>query len=446
MVIRLFLKALVVLCTAALLSPRSEGADVQALAQQLASENASSRATAIAELRKMGAPACEALAKIETSETMPRQQLLLVRRIQGDCLIAQSPLQPLDRAKLSPFGEDVKQGIAGNPALLTNRDKKFIVMDGEFWKEQAPLDYLVVTLGPDARLHETILAVFARPREICYALLACFYTYAGELDAEGKVNLPAGAGVMISVEYLWEPAHADMDTPLDPADVINAFQKKYAVLLLGKVPAQERDNLLLDLSSDHGFLKTLLDHEEVDEKTGNVAAPSPFTEQLRNERCVYDTAALTAFANMLQDYLKKHPALAAAAAQPRSLPEKKLVRVPIEFFAWNLQTNRPMKRAPFAFTGSKFEKDPETKKMIFRADQEKSIVACRFDPYALLNSALDTRAISPYRALGYNVNWRAVPRHGTKCRVVFEPWTGGELKDEDLKDTGDTVNKQAPPP
>ena len=443
---RLFLNAIVVLWIGAQFCPRSEAADVQGLVKQLASPDQGLRAAAIAELRKMGAPACDALAKIEATETLEPRQLLLVRRIQGDFLIPQSPLQPLDIASLSPFGEDKEKGIAGNPKLLVNRDKKFISMPGEFVLEQGPLEYLVVTRGPNARMHETIVAIFARPRDICWALLACAYTYAGELSEDGRINLPKDAGVLVSVEYMWEPANAGMDAALDPAAFINAFEQRYALLLPGKLAEADRENLLFDMSNDHGFLKRLLDHDEVDGATGTLIAKSPFTDQLRDDRCVYDAVACKDFATMLQGYLKKHPDIAAAAAKPRPLPERKLVRVPIEFFAWNSQTNRPMKRAPFAFTGSKFEKDPDTKKMIFRADEEKSIVACKLDPYALLNTPLDTRGIDPQHAAGYGINWRAVPRRGTKCRVVFEPWTGGELKDEELRDTGDSSVKPAPAP
>jgi len=444
----LFLKVSALLWVAAAFSPRGEAADLQALIKQLGSENGGLRAEALSELRKMGQPACEALAKTESTETLAPQQLLLVRRIQGDFLIPQSTLQPLDRANLTPWGEDKEKGIPGNPNLLVNRDKKLIVMNGQFEyvQENEPLEYLVVTRGDNAPIHENVTAVYARPRDICLALFTCAYTPAAELGREEKANLPKDAGVLISVEYLWEPAHADMDTALDAATVIAAFQQKYALFLLEKASAEEYDKLLLDMSSDHYFLRRLLDQDEVDNATGQVTAPSPFTEQLRNERCMYDEAGRKAFFDMLQGYLKKHPAIAAAVAKPHPLPEKKLMRVPIEYFAWNTQTDRPMKHAPFAFTGSKFEKDPETKKQLFLADLRNTIAACRFDTSAILNSALDTRGISPYRAAGYKLNWRAVPRRGTKCRVIFEPWTGGELKDEDLKDSGDTSVKPAPVP
>lgn len=441
---RAFAKLAFLALVAGLLGEQAGAAEVPALIKQLASENSGERARAIAELRKMGEPAREALAKIEEAETLELRQLLLVRRIQGDMLIAQTPLQPVGLTGLTPFSEDKEKGIQGNPYLLVNRDKKLISMSGEFVLEQGPLEYLVVTKGPNARLHETVAAVLARPRDICWALLACAYTFAGELSADGMVHLPKDAGVMVSIEYLWEPAHADMDTGLEAGRLIAEFQQKCA--LLDKANEQERDSLLLDLASGHGFLKRLLDRDEVDE-AGKVTVRSPFTEELRDPDCLGDAAKRKLLLETLQDYLRKHPQSAGAAAGNHALPERKLVRAPIEFFAWNAQTGKTMKRAPFAFTGSKFEKDLEnSKKMIFMADVEKSIIAAKLDPYAILNTPLDMRGIDPQHAAGYGINWRVVPRRGTKCRVVFEPWTGAELKDEDLRDTGDRSAKPAAAP
>ena len=68
--------------------------------------------------------------------------------------------------KLTPFGEDAKEGKKGNPDLLVDKDSKIIVMNGEFCLEQGPLEYLVVSKGPEAKLHETIIAVKATPRDI----------------------------------------------------------------------------------------------------------------------------------------------------------------------------------------------------------------------------------------------------------------------------------------
>lgn len=437
-----FWAAAVCVLAAAFFSSRAEGADAAALVKQLGSANAVERAAAIVELQKMGEAGCDALAKIERNETLEPQQLLLVRKIQGDRLIAQTPLAALGLKGLTPFCEDKEKGIAGNPNLLVDKDRKLIVMNGEFVLEQGPLEYLVVSKGPNARLHETVVGVFVQPRDICYAFLACAYTYAGELGADGKVNLPKGAGVMISIEFLWEPVTAATDVLLDPASLILGLQHKNA--LLEKAGEAERENLLFGMANDHGFLRRLLDHDETDD-AGKLIAKTPFADDTRDDQCVYDAGKRKALLNTLQGYLKGHPAKGAADA-PAALPEKKLVRVPIEYFAWNSGTGGPMKRAPFAFTGSKFEKNPDTNKLMFMADIEKSVVACKLDSYAILNTVLDMRGVDPQHAAGYGLNWRAVPRRGTKCRIVFEPWTGSDLKDDEVKDIGDKGAKPAPPP
>ena len=297
------------------------------------------REKAIAEFRKMGESAREALQTAENEQRMETRQLMLVRKLIGEMLLSQSPLKPLDLKATTPFGEDTAKGIKGDPEVLVDVPNKLIVMNAEFALEQGPLEYLVVSKGPNARMHETIVAVMARPRSICWALLACNYTYAGELGEDGKINLPPNAGVMISIEYEWEEPHADL---------------------------------------------------WIGERLNPPAYPAP----------------------------------------------KRKVRVPIEFFAWNSQTEQPMKRAPFAFTGSKFEKDPNTKRMIFKADEEKSVVAVKLDAYAILNTPLDMRDVDPQHGAGYGVNRHLTPQRGTKCLVVFEPWTGTDLKPEDLKDTG----------
>lgn len=304
------------------------------------------RASAIEALMKLGADAEADLRKAESEQKMEPRQLLFVRRLQGDIQVKHSPLKPLDMTSLAPFGEDKEKKIEGDPDLLVDRTKKLIVMNGEFILEQGPLEYLVVSFGPGAKLHETVVAVKPRPHDICYALLACEYAFAGELGLDGAVNLPKDAGVMMSVEFDWETPNPEMN--------VTEYDK---------------------------------DHQAI-------------------ERVIPAASKVT-------------------------------VRVPIEYFAWNTQTERPMKRVPFAFTGSKFENDPETKKKVFMADVERSLAAVKLDPYAILNSPLNTRSVNPLHENGYSVNWRLIPRRKTKCKLVFEPYTGPELTEEDFKDTGE---------
>jgi hypothetical protein len=339
------LNALIIAAGLLISMPKVSAAEVKDLVKQLGSAKEEERAQAIAELRKMGESARDALLKIEVTETLEPQQLLLVRKLLGEYLIIQTPLKPVDLTTLTPFSEDKEKKIEGNPNLLTHKDSKVIALNGEFALEQGALEFLVVTKGPNARLHETVIAVYARPRDICWALLACAYTYAGELGEDGKINLPKDAGVMISVQFEWEVPHAKM---ADGVEVPGAV--------------------------------------------------------------------------------------------------KKTMRIPIEFCVWNSQTEKPMKRSPFAFTGSKFEKDPETKRMVFKADEEKSIVAVKTDPFAIMNTPLDMRDVDPQHGAGYSVNRHVLPKRGYKCVVIFEPWVGGELKKEDVKDTGNRAAAPAPPP
>ena len=325
----LFRVAVVILLACAPLAMRA-AEDIAPLIASLASENEAERVKAIDALQKMGEAAMEPLKKCEADVKLASQQLILVRKLIGDRLIETTPLKPFDLTQVKPFGEDKAKNIAGDPNLFINRDASQIVMNGEFVLEQGPLEYLVCMKHSSAKLHETVTGVYARPRDICYALLACAFTYAGEMTAEGGINLPKDAGILISVQYEWEPVNAKLGLPEGGA--------------------------------------------------------------------------------------------------------KKTVRVPIEFFATNSQTHTPMKRSPFAFTGSKFEK-LDGGKMEFIADIEKSIVAIKYDQYAIINTLLDTKDVNPYQASGYYLNQYAIPPRGTKCQVIFEPWTGGVLNKTDLTDT-----------
>ncbi len=335
-------------------------ADVSALVDDLTDDK--KRATAIAELLKLGAAAEPDLKKIELDKKMDERQLVIVRRLLGNILINTTQLKPLDTSKLAPFGSDKEKNIEGDKTILidpnpeTRPKNKLIVLSAEFALEQGPLEYLVVSKGPNAKLHETVIAIDARPHDLCYALLACEYVYAGELDDQGAVTLPKDAGVLMSVEFEWETPNEKTGEPVPEA------------------------------------------------KAGEPQPLDPKPETKPDEK-------------------------------PN--PNKRLVRVPVEFFAFNLQTEREMKRVPFAFTGSKFDKDPQTGKMIFIADFEKSIAAVRLDPIAILNSPLNTRNINPLHANGYAVNWRCVPKRHTPCKLIFEPYTGPLLTDADLTDTGD---------
>lgn len=319
--------------------------------KQLLAEKEADRTEAVEALRKLIGTQREVVAKIESGESLESAQLIVIRRLLGETIINASPLKPVDMAKLQPLGEDKEKKVEGDPNILLDKTTKVIAMPGEFALEQGPLEFLVVSRGANARLHETVAVVRGLPRNISLALLACAYTFAGELGEDGKVNLPKDAGVMISIQWEFEPAHAKMDP-------------------------------------DARFEK---------------------------------------------------------ANEPIPGVERKTVRIPIEYFAWNAQTEMMMRRAPFAFTGSRFEKD-ENKRMVFMADVEKSVVAVKLDQNALLNTPLDTRSVDPQHGAGYSVHRHTIPLRGTKCTVIFEPWTGTLLNAEDLKDTGNKSKSPAPPP
>ena len=378
------------------------------------------------------------LLKVGAGEGLDPRQLYLLRRLLGNLYLKKLDVHPIDITGLIPFGSDKEKKIAGNPDLLFNMEKKIIVMEGEFSIEQGPLEYLIVSKGPNARLHETVAAVFVRPRDICYAMLACAYTYAGELGAEGKVVLPKDAGVMISVEFLWEEPHAKMEPNLDFPGMISLLKTKQENC--EKAPEAEHRPLLFDIESDLAVLKVHLDHDLMNDKSGKVEAQNPFLPPFDKERELDDAKRKILIEN-LAAYARKMIELGVAVESKATMPVKRLVRVPIEMFAWNAQTDNTMKQSPFAFTGSRFEKD-ENGKPMFMADEEKSIVALKLDPYAVLNTPLDTRDIDPQHAAGYGLNQFVNSKRHARCRIILEPWNGAEW---DQKDTGVDKGPAAPP-
>ena len=351
---------MVVLLVALMPVQSVRASDIDALIEQMATDN--TRPKALDELLKKGASAEVDLRKALAGGKLNDRQFVIVRRILGNILCNTSTLKLVDQTKLAPYGKDDKS--SGDPTILIDPDpesrknNKTIVMSAEFILEQGPLEYLVVSKGPGAKLHETVLAVDAGPHDICYALLACEYAFAGEITEEGAINLPKNAGVMMSVEFEYAPPN---------------------------------------------------------EKTGE---PPPEVK----------------------------PGEPMPEPKPEAPdPNRRWVRVPLEFFAFNLQTEKPMKRVPFAFTGSRFDKDPDTGKMIFIAEIERSVAAVRLDANALLNSPLNTRNVNPLHANGYSVNWELIPKRHSKCRLILEPYTGPDLTDADLTDTGEKKGEGVKP-
>jgi hypothetical protein len=117
--------------------------------------------------------------------------------------------------------------------------------------------------------------------------------------------------------------------------------------------------------------------------------------------------------------------------------QNKLVRVPIELLIHNVQTRKPMKQSPFIFTGSTMAADAAGKK-ILAADQLDLVVALKFDANALLNTPMNTRNFDPQKNPTYEISAYTVPKAGTKCRIIFEPWKN-EIDPKKLDDTGVAV-------
>ena len=119
------------------------------------------------------------------------------------------------------------------------------------------------------------------------------------------------------------------------------------------------------------------------------------------------------------------------------------LRLPVEAFAWNTDTGAPMRRAPWAFTGSRWVQGDDGRQFL-RAEIEKSLAAIMPDPDAILNTMLDSASdanVGANRQGFYVVNRFIIPKKGTACWLVFEPWAGGELKPQDVHDK--TASKAA---
>jgi len=292
------------------------------LATQLTAPDAALKESAFKALYAMGLRAQSALAQhVMSTEVTEAHELS--RTILGDALLKGQVLDAVDRKDFKRWDEDKGK----LKPIWLNTEKRMIILEGEVAQDRAALEYAVVCKGENAKLHECVLALHCSALDVIYALLACEYTYVGELKEDAKIKLPPKAGVMMSVEF-------------------------------------ERETLSL---------------------------------------------------------------------QGR---EKKIVRIPLELLVWNTETQRPMRRVPWAFTGSKYQKMPDGK-MVLMAQIEKGVVSIMYDPHAILNSLLDAATasnVNPQQGAFYTASPFLVPKKGSKISLVFEPWEGTELKPEDLVD------------
>lgn len=299
-----------------------------ALTEQLVSGDAAAKEKAYNELAQLGLAAVPSLEPVIMSDATEEVREY-ARTILGDALLAKNTLPLADRTKLKKYGEEEGKPGSGNKNVLLDIEKKTIVFEAENLLQRGALEYAVVCKGENAKTHESILGLECSPNDVVYALLACNYTYAGELRANGKINLPKGAGVMMSMEYE----------------------------RVRKTPKGE---------------------------------------------------------------------------------EKKTIRVPLELMIWNAKGAHAMKRVPWAFTGSRFQKMPDGTQVLM-AQIEKSVVAIMGDPNAILNTVLDAAEnanVNPQQGAFYVVNPMLTPKKGAKASLIFEPWTGENLAGTEIKDDG----------
>ncbi len=88
-----------------------------------------------------------------------------------------------------------------------------------------------------------------------------------------------------------------------------------------------------------------------------------------------------------------------------------------EDLCWNAIDNRTMLRTPWVFVGSKRVRDPKTKKTVYMANIEKSLITVFRDPFAVLDLPLSLGANDE----AYVVNKQLVPPPGTPCTVILKP-------------------------
>lgn len=311
-----------------------------ALAAQLEAADVVTRTRAFDELAKLGMDARPALERFLALEAAS-DATNFTKTLLSNALLEGNKLTPIDRTGFKRLNEEEGKPESGNKNVLLDTAKKLIVIEGEMLLERGALEYAVVCKGENAKLHESIVGLACPPLDVIYALLACNYTYAGELKDNGKINLPKDAGVMMSVEF-------------------------------------ERE----------------------------IVTPTA--------------------------------------------KETRKVRVPLDLLIWNAKGNHTMRRVPWAFTGSRFQKMPDGSQVLM-ASVEKSIVAIMADPNAVLNTPLDSAAdadVNPQAGAFYVVNPMLAPKKGSKCSLVFEPWTGDKLTAEDVSDGSkkkpDDTGKDAP--
>ncbi len=102
-------------------------------------------------------------------------------------------------------------------------------------------------------------------------------------------------------------------------------------------------------------------------------------------------------------------------------PDGEWKRRSIESFLVDRRTGQCPGPLTWAFTGSFFHRDPESRREFYVADVERSVAALWYDPTALLNLLAEVG--NPYRGsdAGLEVNPAGLPPLGTPIRLVLRP-------------------------
>lgn len=126
----------------------------------------------------------------------------LSKEIMSRELLGRLAMKAVDRVGMKVYGADPEKKRAGKASILLNDKTRRIAIQGEFCIESGPLEFAAVCHDGCEKLHESVIALYCGPLDICYALFKCKYVWVNELkDKKGRVKLPKGAGVMLSVQY-----------------------------------------------------------------------------------------------------------------------------------------------------------------------------------------------------------------------------------------------------
>lgn len=124
-----------------------------------------------------------------------------------------------------------------NDRIYFNRKTKTIMVPAVFKLEHGVLEYVVVSDGPSAPVHETVLSVMAKASAVCLAMLSCGYDAADDALPVGGGIMHSNTGVNISIQFEFEKPHAGM-VDNDPAQRVVATPENPKYLSTIRVPIE----------------------------------------------------------------------------------------------------------------------------------------------------------------------------------------------------------------